>query len=287
MVESVSIGAAFLAGIIAFLSPCVLPIIPGYIAYISGVSAAQISANENKKIDWNVVYSAIAFVIGFSIVFTALGAASTFIGQILQEYKLIISKIAAVLVILLGVHFTGVFQSKRAKEWLFAIFGISIVLYGYGYFRTKDFLNDFWLLPVIAIALLIFYFTGAYQVLYQQKTTEVKRKPAGIIGAFIVGVAFAFGWTPCIGPVLGAILLYASQQETVMQGVVLLFAFSMGLGIPFILTAMAINQFFRFFNFMRKYFLVIEIVGGLLLIFVGILLLTNSLEAISSLIPLG
>ncbi len=282
MIESVSIGTAFLAGIIAFLSPCVLPIIPGYIAYISGVTA-QTAQEENSKIDWKVVYSAVAFVIGFSIVFTALGAASTFVGQLLQEYKYIISKVAAVLVILLGVHFTGVFQSQKAKQWLFIIFGISVVIYGISIGITKDMLNDLILLPVIGVALLLFYFSGFYKILYQQKTTEIKKKPAGIVGAFIIGIAFAFGWSPCIGPVLGAILLYASQQETVSQGITLLFAFSMGLGIPFILTAMAINQFFRFFNFMRKYFLLIEITGGLLLIFVGILLLTGSLEKLSAL----
>ncbi|WP_457643095.1 cytochrome c biogenesis CcdA family protein [Persephonella sp.] len=279
MVESVSIGAAFLAGLLAFLSPCVLPIIPGYIAYISGVSAQTVSQTD-RKIDWSVVYSAVAFVVGFSLVFTALGAASTFVGQLLQEYKDIISKVAAVLVILLGIHFTGIFQSQKAKLWLYTIAGASFLVYGVYTAVTGNPLNDLFLLPVIAIVLLLFYFSGMYRLLYQQKTTEVKNKPAGIIGAFIVGVAFAFGWSPCIGPVLGAILLYASQQETVMQGVTLLLAFSMGLGIPFILTAVAINQFFRFFNFIRKYFLVIEIVGGLLLIFVGILLLTGNLSRI-------
>ncbi len=280
MVENVSVWAAFLAGVIAFLSPCVLPIIPGYIAYISGVTVS--SASEEKKFDWKIVYTAIAFVIGFSIVFTALGAASTAIGQLLQEYKEIISKIAALLVILLGIHFTGIFQSEKVKTWLAVIAGISIALYGYGYFTTKEIFNDFFLLLVLTVLLYAFYYSGAYKILYQQKTTEVKKKPPGIIGAFIVGVAFAFGWTPCIGPILGAILLYASQQETVMQGVVLLFAFSMGLGIPFIITAFAINQFFRFFNFMRRYFLVIEIIGGLLLILVGLLILTGSMEKIAS-----
>ncbi|WP_456402689.1 cytochrome c biogenesis CcdA family protein [Persephonella sp.] len=281
MIESVSIWAAFFAGLIAFLSPCVLPIIPGYIAYISGISV-QTAEKSDKKVDLTVVYAAVAFVIGFSLVFTALGAASTFVGQLLQEYKVIISKIAAVLVILLGVHFTGVFQAKNVKIWLFIILGVSLGIYGYSIFYTGEIFNDLIYVVVIAVSLLLFYFSGLYKLLYQQKTTEVKKKPPGVIGAFIVGVAFAFGWTPCIGPILGAILLYASQQETVMQGVMLLLAFSMGLGIPFILTAAAINQFFRFFNFMRRYFLWIEIIGGLLLITVGILILTGSLEKITA-----
>ncbi len=283
MVENVSVWAAFLGGIIAFLSPCVLPIIPGYIAYISGVSVSSVQEGS-KTVDWKVVYSAVAFVIGFSIVFTALGAASTAVGQLLQEYKEVISKIAAILVILLGIHFTGLFQSQKVKLWLGIIAGISVLLYGYGYITTKDIFNDFFLLIVLTVALYLFYYSGAYKILYQQKTTEIKKKPPGVIGAFLVGMAFAFGWTPCIGPILGAILIYASQQETVMQGIVLLFAFSMGLGIPFIITAFAINQFFRFFNAVRKYFLFIEIAGGVLLILVGLLLLTGNMEKISSIL---
>ncbi len=284
MEANVSVLAAFLAGIIAFLSPCVLPIIPGYIAYISGVSAQTVAVEpqEERKRDWSVVYAAIAFVVGFSLVFTLLGAASTFVGQFLHEYKDIITKIAATLVILLGIHFTGIFQSPRVKQWLLLFLGVSLVLYGYGITTTHDYFNDFVIILIIAVLLYVVYYTGFYKILYKQKTTEVKRKPAGIIGAFIVGIAFAFGWTPCIGPVLGAILIYASQQETVFQGIMLLFAFSMGLGIPFIITAAAIDQFFKFFNFVRKYFLVIEIVGGLLLILIGILLLTGKLESISS-----
>ncbi len=278
--EQVSVFAAFLAGLLAFVSPCVLPIIPGYIAYISGVSAGTVAVQPQKR-DWKVVYAAIAFVIGFSIVFTAMGAAATFIGQLLQEYKYIISKIAGVLVILLGVHFTGIFLSPRAKQWLYLFTAISAILYGYGLITTKNLLNDFIWILATAIGLLVFYYSGIYKALYEVKQTEVKKKPPGIIGAFIVGIAFAFGWSPCIGPVLGAILLYASQQETVLQGVFLLFAFSMGLGIPFIITAAAIDQFFRFFNFIRRYFNLIEIIGGVLLILIGILLITGKLEEIS------
>lgn len=170
MVESVSIWAAFFAGLIAFLSPCVLPIIPGYIAYISGISVQSASQNNNR-IDWSVVYAAIAFVVGFSIVFTALGAASTFVGQLLQEYKTIISKIAAVLVILLGVHFTGVFQSENVKKWLFVITGISLLIYGYGVVSTGNILMIFYSLLLYPSLYLSFispghteYFTSRKQL---------------------------------------------------------------------------------------------------------------------------
>jgi cytochrome c-type biogenesis protein len=280
--ENLTLWAAFLGGIVAFLSPCVLPIIPGYIAYISGVSAT--SADSTKKIDWQTVLSAVAFVLGFSLVFTLLGAASTFVGQFLQEYKSVISKIAAIVVILLGIHFTGILQSQKAKMFVLGVSGLSIVYYLYEVFTTKQYFSTSFFVLLLGIALFVFYFSGAYKILYEQKTTEVRKKPPGPIGAFLVGLAFALGWTPCIGPILGAILLVASQQETVNQGMLLLFAFSMGLGIPFILTAAAINLFFKFFSVVRKYFLVIEIVGGILLILIGILLMTGNFEKISSML---
>ncbi|WP_297889090.1 cytochrome c biogenesis protein CcdA [Sulfurihydrogenibium sp.] len=280
--ENITIWAAFLGGILAFLSPCVLPIIPGYIAYISGVSAT--SSETGKKVDWQTVISAIAFVLGFSLVFTLLGAASTFVGQFLQEYKSIISKIAAIVVILLGIHFTGVLQSSKAKVFVLVVSGFSLLYYIYDILTTKDYFSTGFFIFLLGLSLSLFYFSGIYKILYEQKTTEVKKKPPGPIGAFLVGLAFALGWTPCIGPILGAILLVASQQETVNQGMILLFAFSMGLGIPFILTAAAINLFFKFFSVVRKYFLVIEVIGGILLILIGILLMTGNFEKISSML---
>jgi len=279
--ENITVLAAFLGGILAFLSPCVLPIIPGYIAYISGITA---SGQQEKTFDWNVIISAVAFVIGFSIVFTSLGTASTFVGQFLQEYKAIISKIAAIVVILLGIHFTGILQSEKAKQIVGLILGLTLLFYGYDFYTSKEIFGTGFYVFLVGVALALFYFTGIYKILYEQKTTEVKKKPPGPIGAFLVGIAFALGWTPCIGPILGAILLVASQQETVAQGTILLFAFSMGLGIPFILTAAAINAFFKFFNIVRKYFAVIEFIGGILLILIGILLMTGNFEKISSML---
>ncbi len=280
--ENITIWAAFLGGILAFLSPCVLPIIPGYIAYISGVSVT--STETDKKIDWQTVISAVAFVLGFSLIFTLLGAASTFVGQFLQEYKSVISKIAAIVVILLGIHFTGILQSQKAKMFVIGVTGLSFIYYVYQIITLKEYFSSGFFVFLLGVSLALFYFTGTYKILYEQKTTEVKKKPPGPIGAFLVGLAFALGWTPCIGPILGAILLVASQQETVNQGMILLFAFSMGLGIPFVLTAAAINLFFKFFGVVRKYFLVIEIVGGILLILIGILLMTGNFEKISSIL---
>lgn len=279
--ENISLFAAFLGGVVAFLSPCVLPIIPGYIAYISGVS---LSTTENKGIDWKVVLSAVAFVLGFSIIFTLMGAASTTIGSFLQEYKGVISKIAAIVVIILGIHFTGILQSEKAKKILIGITSLGLVFYVYDFVSNKEIFGNGFFIFLTTIILNIFYFTGFYKVLYIQKTAQLEKKPPGVVGAFFVGIAFALGWTPCIGPILGAILLIASQQETVMQGTMLLFAFSLGLGIPFIITAAAINLFFKFFNFIRKYFLIIEIVGGILLIVIGILLMTGQLERLSSIL---
>lgn len=273
--ENLTIVGAFLGGILAFLSPCVLPIIPGYIAYISGIS---IYSEEKKGFDINIIFSAVAFVVGFSIVFTALGAASTFVGQFLQEYKYIISKVAAIVVIILGIHFTGILQSQKAKQIVLSILGFTGLIYVGDFILNKEFFGVGFYTFLVGLSLSIFYFSGLYKILYEQKTTEVKKKPPGPIGAFLVGLAFALGWTPCIGPILGAILLVASQQETVMKGTLLLFAFSMGLGIPFILTAAAINIFFKFFNFIKKYFLIIEFAGGILLILTGILLLTGNFE---------
>lgn len=279
--ENLTLLAAFFGGVVAFLSPCVLPIIPGYIAYISGVS---ISSDRGKGIDWNVVLSAVAFVMGFSLIFTIMGAASTAVGSFLQEYKWIISKIAAIVVIILGVHFTGILQSEKAKKILISTTVLAAVIYLFDIAQNREIFGNGFYLFILAIVLDVFYFSGFYKILYIQKTTEIQKKPPGIVGAFLVGIAFALGWTPCIGPILGAILLVASQQETVMQGTTLLFAFSLGLGIPFIITAAAINLFFRFFNFIRRYFLAIEIIGGILLILVGILIMTGQLERLSSIL---
>jgi len=231
MTSSVSLAAAFLAGLVSFISPCVLPIVPGYLSFISGVNVARFrEGGAPRDLVRRVVLTSLVFVLGFSTVFIALGAAATYIGSLLQEYKRVLGMVGGIVIIILGLHTAGVFKIQ-------------------------------WLLS--------------------EKRANVQTRPLGLVGAYVVGLAFAFGWTPCIGPILGAILLYASQQETVGQGVVLLTAYSAGLGIPFLLSALAVNWFFKAFSRLRGAMRTVEVVSGALLVGVGLLLVTDRLTVIA------
>jgi cytochrome c-type biogenesis protein len=231
MNQSVSIFTAFLAGIVSFASPCVLPIVPGYLSFISGINVAQFRNTEApKELVRRVALTCVAFVLGFSTVFVALGAAATYMGYLLQQYKRQLGIVGGVIIIILGLHTAGIMPIKF--------------------------------------------------LLYEKKA-DLKTKPLGLLGAYVVGLAFAFGWTPCIGPILGAILLYASQQQTVWQGVILLSAYSAGLGIPFIASGLAINGFFAAFSRLRGHMKIVEYVSGALLIGVGLLLVTGRLAVLA------
>ena len=231
MEGSVSLFGAVLAGLISFISPCVLPIVPGYLSFISGVNMAELKDGERfAGLVCRVGIISLAFVLGFSIVFVALGAAATMVGYYLQQYKRELGMIGGVVIIILGLHTAGILPIK-------------------------------WLL--------------------YEKRAEVKTRPLGLLGAYVVGLAFAFGWTPCIGPILGAILLYASQQATVSEGVLLLMAYSAGLGIPFVLSGLAINGFFAAFGRIRRHMKAVEYVSGALLVGVGLLLVTDRLAVLA------
>ena len=231
MQDSVSLFGAMLAGLISFISPCVLPIVPGYLSFISGVNMAELKDGERPAgLARRVGITSLFFVLGFSTVFVALGAAATMVGYYLQQYKRELGMIGGVVIIILGLHTAGILPIK-------------------------------WLL--------------------YEKRAEVKTRPLGLIGAYVVGLAFAFGWTPCIGPILGAILLYASQQATVSEGVLLLMAYSAGLGIPFVLSGLAINGFFAAFGRIRRHMKVVEYVSGALLVGVGLLLVTDRLAVLA------
>jgi cytochrome c-type biogenesis protein len=229
--ESVGFYAAFSAGLVSFVSPCVLPIVPGYLSFMSGINLAQVKEGAAPEgLARRVGLTSVAFVLGFSTVFVALGAAATFIGHALQEYKHQLGMVGGVVIILLGLHTAG---------WL----PIKWLLY--------------------------------------EKRAEVKSRPLGLLGAYVVGLAFAFGWTPCIGPILATVLFVASQQGTLGRGVLLLVAYSAGLGIPFIASGFLIHSFFAVFTRFRRHMRLVEYASGVLLIGVGLLLLTDRLTILS------
>lgn len=229
--EIPGIFTAFIFGLLSFISPCVLPIVPGYISFISGVSFDEMQNAENRRAVRNkITANSIAFIIGFSLVFIGLGASATAVGQFLHDEISLISKIAGAIIIVFGLHMIGVFKIP--------------------------FLN-------------------------YEKRFATNTKPMGLLGAGVVGMAFAFGWTPCIGPILAGILTIASQQDTVWKGIILLASYSLGLGIPFFLAGLSISLFYNVFNKLKKHLHKIEIAGGTLLVVVGILIMTNYLTIVS------
>ena len=230
MNPNVTLLAAFAAGFLSFVSPCVLPLIPGYISFVSGISVDEMRGDTAPATSrLQVFLTSLAFVIGFSIVFVALGASATAIGKFMFAKLPLLSKIAGVILIIFGLHTMGVFR-------------------------------------------LAFLDT--------EKRVHSQRKPAGPLGAMLVGVAFAFGWTPCIGPILGGILAIAGSKNSVGEGILLLAVYSLGLGIPFLLTSLAINQFFGAAKKIRRYYHGIELASGVLLIAIGVLIITGQLTII-------
>lgn len=230
--ENVSILVALSAGLLSFLSPCILPLIPSYVAFISGVSIEELAQGENLgQVRKKVIVNSLMFVLGFSIIFIALGASATFIGKFLAKNIRWFEIIGGALVIILGIHFAGFFRLK---------------------------------------------------FLDREKKINLKKKPLGFLGTCLVGIAFGAGWTPCVGPILGAILTMAATTQNTLKGIVLLAVYSVGLGVPFFLSAVILHKFFEYFKTVRKYFKVITVVGGVLLILVGVLLVSGYFSSIAS-----
>ncbi len=267
----VSFFGAFLAGILAFLSPCVLPIIPAYLSYVSGVGVEELQ-RERRLINPQVFMSALFFVIGFSLVFTLLGASASFIGQMLRDYQSQIAQIGGGIVIFFGLHFAGVLLRQNFLKELIGVEAFLFALYVFKAISLETFLA---LSGALAIVLGMYMF-GVHEYLYRQFKVEAKTK-VSYLGAFVIGLIFAFGWTPCIGPVLGSILFIASQQDTVGQGAMLLLLFSVGLGIPFLIAGLLFSAFLSFVKRFGKFFGYVEFVGGLLLISLGVLLVLDKL----------
>jgi cytochrome c-type biogenesis protein len=222
---------AFIAGVLSFASPCVLPLVPPYLAFLAGVSLSELVDGESTPgTGRRVVLTAIVFVLGFSTVFVALGASASYAGSFVAQHLTILGYIAGVIILILGLHFLGVLRIG---------------------------------------------------LLFREARFQVATKPVGFIGAYIIGLAFAFGWTPCVGPVLAAILLYAGSEADVLKGAGLLFAYSFGIGLPFVLAAFFAKPFMGLMTRFRKHMGIVEKLMGFLLVITGLLFLTNSMATLS------
>jgi cytochrome c-type biogenesis protein len=226
---------AFLAGLLSFLSPCVLPLVPSYVSYITGVSFESLTlTGDRKRIRSLTLTNSLAFISGFSLVFISLGASSSFVGHLLYKYQDWIRIIGGILVIIFGLFISGILK--------------------------LDFL-------------------------IRERKFHLHGKPAGYFGSFIIGMTFAAAWTPCIGPILGTILLYAASEGSASYGLKLLFFYSLGLALPFLLSSLAINTFLSYSKIVYRFMRPIMLLSGLLLIIFGILLLSNKIREISRFLP--
>jgi cytochrome c-type biogenesis protein len=225
----VTLTAAVFAGLLSFLSPCVLPLVPPYLTFIAGTTVEELAEGGEKRARRDVALAAVLFVLGFSTVFVALGATASVFGQVIRAHVGTLSALAGVAIIAMGLHFLGV--------WRMAF-------------------------------------------MYREKRVNVE-KPVGLWGAYVMGLAFAFGWTPCIGPILAAILTVAGSEDTASRGALLLAAYSAGLGVPFIGAALAIEPFMKFLSKFKKNFYIVERVVGVLLIATGVAFMTGAMTSFS------
>ena len=228
MENSVSFAVAFLAGLLSFLSPCVLPLVPSYLGFVTGMSLDEMTEAPSRKA---VLMPALLFVAGFSLVFLIMGASATLLGQLLLRYQDWVARIGGILIIIFGLHLLGIL-------------------------RIMPFLRE--------------------------KRLQLNNKPAGLLGAGVAGVVFGAGWTPCIGPVLGTLLTYASARAQLGTGMVLLLFYSVGLALPFVLAALATGKFIAASRRMRRAIPVLEKVSGGILLIAGILLVSGSFTALSA-----
>ncbi len=228
----VSVFVAFSAGFLSFVSPCVLPLVPSFVTYITGLTFEDITSAGNKgRVRFITITNSLAFIAGFSFVFVLLGASATYIGELFLAYQYLIEKAGGILIVLFGLYIMGVIK--------------------------LNFLSA-------------------------EKKFHMENKPAGLIGSFLVGMAFAAGWTPCVGPILGSILLYASTTGSVAKGMGLLAVYSFGLGLPLFISALAINTFLATFKVVSRHMKWITIISGVFLIITGILIFTGSFTSLTS-----
>jgi cytochrome c-type biogenesis protein len=222
--------AAFFAGIVSFLSPCVLPLVPGYVSLISGASVEELQSKDRKLLNTVLLHS-LMFILGFTVVFVMLGAAATTLGQLARVYKRQLTWIAGLVIIIFGLHLTGILKIKA---------------------------------------------------FYADKRLHSVKGGKSPWGAFAIGFAFAFGWTPCLGPIISSILLLAGSSDTVTKGVLLLWVYSLGLAVPFLITSLLIDRFLIFYSRFRKHLHTLEVGSGVLLMVLGALILAGRFTLLSS-----
>lgn len=240
MTNEVSIPLAFFGGILSFVSPCVLPLVPSYISFVTGISFEELTNDNAKELKKVILLNSLMFILGFSTVFVViLGSSAQLFGSVFMQYQDIIRKIGGLVIVLLGIHIIGIIN---------------------------------------------------FNILQRDKRLHFFReKPSGLLGSFLVGIGFAAGWTPCIGPILSAIFAVAATSGNAYSGIVLFIAYSAGLAIPFLLTSLGINTFLKHFNRLKKHMGAVSVVTGIFLIATGLLIFFNSLGIIAgylnSLIP--
>ncbi|MEC4670741.1 MAG: cytochrome c biogenesis protein CcdA [Nitrospirota bacterium] len=236
MIESlnqVSIFAAFTAGVLSFVSPCVLPLVPSYVSYITGLSLEQLSdVAERRRFRKSIIFNSLLFIAGFSVVFIAFGASASLVGQLLFEYQDLIRKVGGILIILFGLYLIGMLKMKF--------------------------------------------------LMTERRLIQFSNRPVGYVGSFLIGTAFAAAWTPCVGPILGTILFYASTTESTQAGVALLASYSAGLGLPLFLTAFSVDTFLTSFKKARAYLGGVSVVSGGFLVVVGVLIYVDSFARLTS-----
>jgi len=262
---------AFVAGLISFLSPCVLPLVPGYISMLSGIGVDRLRKGEGAQ--GTLLWSAVCFVVGFSTVFVSLGAGATTVGQFLRSNRGAMAPIAGAVIVLFGLHLVGLLVKIPIRVGL--ILGALLVAAGVGVHYRPGLLGH--VRPIELYSASIIFLAGPYLSGWLTRDIHLRNVGGqpGMVGAFLLGFAFAFGWTPCIGPILGAVLVIAGAQETAFQGVLLLLTYSAGLAIPFLLTALGVSQFMNFYQRFRKHLHAVEVLSGILLLVVGSLVFTN------------
>jgi cytochrome c-type biogenesis protein len=229
----VSIPLAFLGGLLSFVSPCVLPLVPSYITFITGVSFEELTGDDDgRRIKKVIIFNSLMFILGFSTVFVViLGASAQLFGHLFMQYQDVVRQIGGIVIVLLGIHIMGIVNFKFLQR--------------------------------------------------EKKLHFFNEKPAGLLGSFLIGMGFAAGWTPCIGPILSAIFTVAATSSNPWAGVTLFVAYSAGLAIPFMLTSLGINTFLKHFGKIKRHMRVISIIMGLFLILTGVLIFTNSFAIIT------